>query len=86
MASVFVTNDALIEVDSAPVHTNHLRFERNLCGSRARGQDTCLVYCHPAIEQGLYYLQELATVERQNGHTEWLNLIPQECEDQHSKR
>lgn len=76
---MFITNHAFIVVDSAPAHTNHLGHKRNLGRFRTRGQSTCLVYCHPAIEKRLYYFQELTAVERQNGHTEWLDLITQEC-------
>ena len=38
IGAILVTNDALIEVDSAPSHTNHLRLEKNPGGVRTRGQ------------------------------------------------
>ena len=36
MCDIFITNNALIGVDSAPVHTNTLRYERNLGGFGTR--------------------------------------------------
>ena len=51
MVRIFVTYDAFIEVDSAPVHTNTFRYERNLGGFGIRGQGTCPIYGHPAIEK-----------------------------------
>lgn len=86
MMRIFVTYDAFIEVDSAPVHTNHLRFKRNLGGFWTRGQGTGRVYCHPAIEKWLYCCQELAAATRRNLYTEWLDLITEEGMDQYSKR
>jgi hypothetical protein len=86
MGCMFVTHNALTVVDSAPVHTNYLRCQRDLGGFRTRGQGTCLVYCHPAIEKWLYYFQEVAAAHRRNVHTERLDLISQECVDQQSKR
>jgi hypothetical protein len=85
MCVVFITNNALIEVDSAPVHTNTLRYERNLGGFGTRGQGTCPIYGHPAIEKWLNNFQKLTAAERRNGHSEWFDLISQECVYQHSK-